>query len=302
MALAKSLMADGRDAVIINTDASQVYADIPIMSAAPTAEDMAQVPHALFGHVDGAENYNAARALIDARAALSAAITRGATAILTGGTGMYIGSLLDGIAPMPPIDPDIRATVRAMKVADAYAALSIEDPAAAARLNPADDSRVKRALEVIRSTDQSLILWQEQREGGIAPFVSIVPALLVPPRFVVRAKCEARLLEMVNYGAEDADESGGIAEVRRLIERELDPELPVMRAIGVPEIAAYLRGELTLDAALDQAQIATRQYAKRQFTWFRNQPPLDWPRHESQLTDEIIDDIVIKLREKLLTS
>lgn len=289
VALAK---ACGR-AVVVNADASQVYADLSILSARPTADEMAGVPHRLFGHIDGAEACNAARWAADARRALARAWEDGDMPILVGGTGMYLRTLLYGIAPVPEIDADVREAVRALPVAEAHAALTREDPAAAARLAPADAARVARALEVVRSTGHPLADWQRAREGGIADEIGLVPLILLPPREALRAHCDARLAEMFDAGA--------VEEVAALLARGLDPALPVMRAIGVPQIARHLAGNISRAEALDAAQAATRQYAKRQYTWFRHQPPADWPRHDASLNIDSIDQIVIKLRYYLLT-
>jgi tRNA dimethylallyltransferase len=292
-ALAVALAQAMGRAQVVNADASQVYRDLTILSARPTPAEMAGVPHRLFGHVDGAEAYNAARWAADARRALARAWEDGDVPILVGGTGLYLRTLLDGIAPVPEIDPDVRADVRAMPVAEAHAALAALDPAAAERLAPADATRVARALEVIRATGRTLSDWQRAHEGGIAGDVALVPLILLPPRDELRARCDARLEAMF--------EDGAMGEVRALLARNLDPDLPVMRAIGVPQIAAHLRGEIPREDALDRAQAATRQYAKRQYSWFRHQPPADWPRHTESLSVDSIKEIAIKLRDRLLT-
>lgn len=290
VALAKSI---GQDAIVVNADASQVYADLAILSARPTAEEMQGVPHHLFGHVDAADACNAARWSDAARDLIGHAHAAGQLPILVGGTGLYLRTLLFGIAPVPDIDPAIREAVRALPVADAHAALALADPAAAARLAPADTTRVARALEVVRATGRTLAAWQEAREGGIADRIALAPMILLPPRDWLRARCDRRLEAMFDGGA--------IAEVEALLARDLDPDLPAMRAIGVPQIAALLRGDLSRDAALEQAQAATRQYAKRQYTWFRHQPPAGWPRHDESLSIDSIDQLAIKLRDTLLT-
>ncbi len=289
MALAGAL----GNGIVVNADASQVYADLAILSARPAAEDMAGIPHRLFGHVDGAEAHNAARWSGEARAAIRDAHAAGKVPILTGGTGLYLRTLLFGIAPVPEIDPQVRKSVRAMAVADAYAALAAADPAAAQRLNPADTTRVARALEVVRSTGRPLADWQAAREGGIADAIALTPFLLLPPRDWLRERCDTRLAAMFDGGA--------IEEAQALLARDLDPGLPVMRAIGVPQIAQYLRGRIDRTEALALAQAATRQYAKRQFTWFRHQPPADWPRHAESLNNDNINKIAIILRHRLLT-
>lgn len=289
VALAKAM---GR-AVVVNADASQVYADLAILSARPTDAEMEGVPHRLFGHVDGAEAHNAVRWAGEARTAIAAAHAAGDVPVLVGGTGLYLRTLLYGIAPVPEIDPAIRDAVRAMEVADAYAALTTSDPAAAARLNPADRTRVARALEVVQSTGRPLADWQTATEGGIADDIALTPFVLLPSRDWLRERCDRRLEAM--FGA------GAIEEAEALLARRLNPDLPAMRAIGVPQIAAFLAGEIGRDEALTLAQAATRQYAKRQFTWFRNQPPADWPRRTESLNNDSIKDLAIILRDKLLT-
>ena len=289
IALAKAL----GNGTVVNADASQVYADLALLSARPSDDEMDGVPHHLFGHVDAAEAHNAARWADEARAVIAAAHDAGEVPILVGGTGLYFRTLLNGIAPVPEIAPDIRAAVRALPVADAHAALTTADPAAAARLNPADTTRVARALEVVRSTGRTLADWQAATEGGIAGDVTLAPLILLPPRDWLRARCDQRLVQMF--------ETGAIEETEALLARHLDPALPAMRAIGVPQIAGYLRGEIDRAEALEAAQAATRQYAKRQFTWFRHQPPSDWLRHEESLNIDLINNLAILLRDKLLT-
>ncbi len=299
VALAKRLRSAGTDAVIINADASQVYADIPILSARPTAEEMAGIPHRLFGHIDGAEACDAARWAGEARAEIAEAHALDAIPILIGGTGLYIDTLLRGIAPVPPIPDDIRTSIRALPVGEAYRRLKVADPGAASRLKPLDKTRIARALEVVTATGTPLSVWQQQREGGIGDHVALTPAILLPPRDWLFARCDARLEAMFAGGA--------IEEVEALLYRRLDPALPVMTAIGVPEIAAYCSGELEIDprggiaVALGWAQLFTRRYAKRQYTWFRNQPPAHWPREDGIINYDIIDHLAIKLHERLLT-
>lgn len=274
-------------------DASQVYADIPILSAQPTVAEQAKAPHRLFGYVDGAESCSAADWAGDARAAITEAHAEGRLPILVGGTGLYMRTLLEGIAPVPDIDPAIRAVVRALPVAEAHAALNIEDPAAAQRLAAADTTRVARALEVVRSTGQTLANWQAERVGGIGMHVRVIPLILLPPRDWLTARCYARFDTMMAQGA--------IEEVAAILARQLDPALPVMRAIGVREIASMLAGTSTQSDAIAAAQLATRQYAKRQYTWFRNQCPIAWPRIGETLNHEKIHNLAIKLHKEALT-
>jgi tRNA dimethylallyltransferase len=226
--------------------------------------------HRLFGTWDGAEACSAADWAKAAREVIGEVHARGAVPILVGGTGLYIRTLLDGIAPVPPIDPAVRAVVRGLPVAETYAALQSEDPARAAALGPNDTTRLARALEVVRSTGQPLATWQGQLSGGIANQVTLHPAILLPPRDWLYPRCDLRFARMLGLGA--------IEEVKALLARDLDPALPVMRAIGVPEIAACLSGECSLEEAQTRGAQATRNYAKRQYTWLRNQSPPEWLR------------------------
>jgi tRNA dimethylallyltransferase len=281
-------LAERQGGVVINADSAQVYADLRILSARPSAEEEARVPHRLFGYIDGAESCSAARWAADARAEIAAAHAAGRLPVLVGGTGLYLRTLIDGIAPVPEIDPEIRAEVRAMPVADAHRALCEADPAAAARLAPADTTRVARALEVKRSTGRTLAAWQDARSGGIGDAVRLVATVLLPDREWLLARCDARLEGMFDGGA--------IEEVARLLARDdIPPAAPLRRAIGVSEITALLAGTTDRKAALAAATVATRQYAKRQYTWFRNQPPAAWCR-----TSESEKDVIAEQIERLL--
>ncbi|MGJ0238612.1 tRNA (adenosine(37)-N6)-dimethylallyltransferase MiaA [Novosphingobium fluoreni] len=270
VALAQAIEAAGRRAAVINADSAQVYADLAVLSARPSQDDVGGIDHRLYGAWDGAVACSAADWANAAKQEIAAIHADGGVPVLVGGTGLYIRTLLDGIAPVPPIEEAIRAKVRGLPVAEAYAALQAEDPDRAARLAPADTTRVARALEVVRSTGRSLADWQADTQGGVAQGVTVKAAILLPEREWLYARCNARFAQML--------ESGAIPEVARLLERQLDPDLPVMRAIGVAEIAALLRGEVSEDEALARGTQATRNYAKRQFTWLRHQPPTEWPR------------------------
>jgi tRNA dimethylallyltransferase len=285
-------LAEIADGVVINADASQVYADLRILSARPNDAETARAPHRLFGYRDAADACSAADWATDARREIDQAHDAGKLPIIVGGTGLYLRTLLHGIAPVPEIDPTIRAEVRAMPVGKAAAKLRREDPDAAARLNPLDITRIARALEVVRSTGRTLSQWQEDRQGGIADRIHVVPAILLPPRDWLHARCNDRFETMIEQGA--------IAEVEAL--RARSASTSAMRAIGVRDIIDWLDGLTDRDDMVAKAQAATRQYAKRQYTWFRHQLPAAWPRHESQLDDNKADEIVIKLREMALTA
>ncbi|WP_166037925.1 tRNA (adenosine(37)-N6)-dimethylallyltransferase MiaA [Sphingosinicella sp. YJ22] len=263
-------LAERTAGVVINADSAQVYRDLAIVSARPSAKDEARAPHRLYGYRDGADACSAADWAEDAKREIGAAHADGRLPILAGGTGLYIRTLLDGIAPVPEIDAEVRAAVRATPTAEAYAALQGEDAEAAARLRPSDTTRIARALEVVRGTGRPLAAWQEESVGGIGGSVDLRPLILLGPRDWLYARCDGRFETMMS--------GEGIAEVEALLERHLSPALPVMRAIGVREIASYLRGETTRAEALAAGRQATRNYAKRQYTWFRHQPPRDWPR------------------------
>lgn len=264
-------LAERVDGIVINADSAQVYADLRLLSARPSPADEAHVPHRLFGYVDGARGCSAADWAADARAEITRAHADGRLPVLVGGSGLYLRTLLDGIAPVPPIDPAIRAEVRALPVGEAHRALVALDPAGAARLRPGDTTRVARALEVVQSTGRPLAAWQHERRGGIAYGVRLMPVILLPERGLLFERCDARLAAMFAGGAE--------AEVRALLARDdVPPGAPVRQAIGVREIAGWIAGEWSREQALARAQTATRRYAKRQYTWFRNQPPADWPR------------------------
>jgi len=227
--------------------------------------------------LDGARPCSAADWAEMARREIADIQASGRLPILVGGTGLYLRTLLDGIAPVPAIDPAIRRLVRDGPVEENRAKLEEADPEAAARLKPADTTRIGRALEVVLSTGRTLAEWQERREDGIGDRVELRPLILLPPRDWLNRRCEQRFAAMIEQGAAD--------EVKALLDRDLDPDLPVMRAIGVREIAGWLRGEISRDEAISAGQHATRRYAKRQYTWFANQPPEKWPRFRDALDE-----------------
>jgi tRNA dimethylallyltransferase len=285
VALGQAIEAGGgaseRRAVIINADSAQVYADLAVLSARPSEDETGGIEHRLFGAWDGSVACSAARWAEAARAEIAAAHDAGIVPILVGGTGMYIRVLLDGIAPIPEIDPEIRRVVRALPVETAHEALMIEDPEAAIQLHATDSQRIARALEVKRSTGVTLGDWHLAKTGGIAEEIALFPLVLDPPREWLYERCDARFAAMLEEGALD--------EVMALLARELDPDLPVMRAIGVPEVIALLGGELSEEEAITAGQQATRNYAKRQYTWFRRQVPKDWPRFQAEHPSENVD-------------
>jgi tRNA dimethylallyltransferase len=266
--------------VVINADSMQVYRDLRIITARPSVEDERRVPHRLFGHVDAAENYSVGRWCEEAAAALAVTARTAQTAILVGGTGLYFSALTRGLAAVPPIPPEIRDEVRARLDSDGVAALHAElkwrDPAAAARLMPGDRARITRALEVVLATGRSLIDWHETNKPPGLDAVRAAKVFLMPERDELLRRIDARFDAMMAAGALD--------EVRALAARQLDPALPAMKAHGVPWLIRHLNGELALDQAVAEAKRDTRQYTKRQATWFRNQlPEFDWAEPERAL-------------------
>jgi len=250
---------------VINADSMQVYRELSVLTARPTLEDEAAVPHRLYGTVPAAEAYSVGHWLEDATQAVSEARAGGRVPILTGGTGLYFKTLLEGLAPVPDIPPETRSSWR--EQADRLGAeglhreLTARDPAMAARLRPSDPQRLVRALEVIDATGVSLAKWQG---SATAPFLepgNVLTVVIAPERDALYAQIDARFDRMIEQGA--------VAEVRALIAQHLDPGLPAMRAHGVREFAAYLAGTVSLEDATTKAKTESRRYAKRQMTWAR---------------------------------
>jgi tRNA dimethylallyltransferase len=269
-ALALSL-AERHGGVVINADSMQVYRDLHIVTARPSPLDEARAPHALYGHVDAAENYSVGRWCVDVVAAIEKARRAGQVPILVGGTGLYFRALLQGLAAVPPVPAEIRATVRERLKRDGvgplYAELMQRDPASAQRLKPGDSARIARALEVHLATGRSLADWH--RDGLPPPLdaTGAVKIFLSVERGELYRRIDARFDAMLAAGALD--------EVQRLMARGLDPSLPAMKAHGVPWLGRHLRGEIGLAEAAEGGRRDTRRYTKRQETWFRHQLP-DW--------------------------
>lgn len=259
--------------VVINTDSMQVYRDLKIITARPSAAEMARVPHLLYGHVDAAENYSVGRFLGDAAAALETARAQRRIPIFTGGSGLYFKALITGLAAIPPVPPEIRDAVRSRLEASGPAALHAElacrDPVAAASLRPADRTRIARALEVVEATERSITDWRREGLPPLLDTARIAKIFLAPERAALYRRIDGRFDAMLSAGALD--------EVRALAARRLNPLLPAMKAHGVPWLVRHLAGEVSLATAVAEAKKDTRHYAKRQFTWFRHQLA-DWPR------------------------
>jgi tRNA dimethylallyltransferase len=277
-------LAEKIGGVIVNADSMQVYRDLRIITARPTPEEEARVPHRLYGHVDAAENYSTGRWLADVKPALADIRARGLLPILVGGTGLYFKALTTGLSDIPPVPAAVRQHFRDRLeregVEALYQELQQRDPAAAARLMPRDRSRILRALEVAEATGRTLTDWHRE---GMPPLVDpqrAVKIFLDPDREVLKEAIARRFDAMLRAGA--------LEEVRALDARGLPETLPAMKAHGVPWLRKVLHGEMALEAAAEHAIIDTRQYTKRQATWFRNQMPgWVWVKPEEGL-DEIL--------------
>ena len=254
---------------VINADSMQVYRELRVLTARPTDGDEARVPHRLFGALPVTEACSAGRWLGMARAEIEAARGAGRLPILVGGTGLYLKALTDGLAPVPGIPQGIRSEARRLHArlgGEAFRAeLAKVDAEAARRLESGDSQRLIRAFEVVRATGRPLADWQRQGAGGEATDARFATIVLAPPRDALYAAIDARLDTMIEEGALD--------EVAALDRLGLDAGLPAAKAVGVPELRRHLRGEITLDEALDSAKRASRNFAKRQLTWLRHQMP-----------------------------
>jgi len=251
--------------VIINADAIQVYSELRILTARPLPEEEAAAPHKLYGHVSGGEAYSVARWLEEAVAEMNAAWESGRLPVVTGGTGLYFRALERGLAEIPPIHEAVRRRWRNY-TGNLHAELKARDPAMAERLAPGDRQRLARALEVIEATGRSLLDWQRDGEQD-APLAGVEAERIYMdvPRDELYDRAGLRFDQMIRAGA--------LEEVRAVM--DFDPELPMMRAIGVPELLRHLRDEITLEEAVAAAKTATRNYIKRQLTWWRGQMK-DW--------------------------
>ncbi len=259
-ALALKIAAE-RNGVVINADSMQVYRELRVITARPTIEEESKVPHRMYGYVSGAHEYSTGQWMRDARSEIEKCWREGFMPIVVGGTGLYFTALVDGIAEIPPIPPDIRAYWREAE-GELHARLVKRDPAMAARLAPADKQRIIRALEVHDATGKSLLWWQEQgRTQGTLSDAEVERIFVGLPREDLYLRAERRFDLMLEQGA--------LQEVRAL--PVMDPKRPIMKAIGVPELMANLAGVMTLDEAREKAKTATRQYIKRQLTWWRGQ-------------------------------
>ncbi|MFZ5739538.1 MAG: tRNA (adenosine(37)-N6)-dimethylallyltransferase MiaA [Pseudomonadota bacterium] len=270
-------LAQASGGTVINTDSMQVYRDLRIITARPTPDEEAQAPHRLYGAVDAAVNFSAGAYVEAAAEALAETREAGRLPILIGGTGLYFKALTRGLSAVPKIADAVRDEVRSRLDRDGVLALHAElarhDREAAARLAPADRTRIARALEVVLGTGRPLAHWHNHASPPLLPPDDVVAVFLAPEREALYGRIDARFAAMLRAGALD--------EVAALADRGLDPLLPAMKAHGVPALIRHLRGEITLDEAAAIGAADTRHYAKRQFTWFRHQlPEFRWVRPE----------------------
>ena len=270
-------LAETHDGTIINADSMQVYRDLRILTARPTAQEEARVPHRLYGTIDAAVNFSAGAWVADAARILAEARAQGRLPIFVGGSGLYFKALTRGLSAVPPIPINVREEVRARLQRDGvealHALLMQRDPASAERLKPRDRTRIARALEVIEATGRSLVDWHRDGLPPLLPPGEFRAVFLAPDRDHLYARIDARFDTMLQAGALD--------EVAALASRKLDSLLPAMKAHGVPALIRHLKGEITLQEAAAIGRADTRHYAKRQFTWFRHQlPEFEWVKPE----------------------
>lgn len=280
-------LATALNGVVVNADASQVYKGIPIIAASPSAEDYAKADHRLYEYLDAGVNGNVCMWLTAVTETIHDIWNEGKLPIVVGGTGLYIDNLINGTTPIPEVKAEIRAEISAFVEQNGqqalYELLQSEDKAAAAMLNPNDSTRVRRAYEIWRSTGKSIADWYKEPMVQKIPEAIFLPIALLPPKVELDARCNLRFGKMLTAGA--------IEEVKYLMSRNLSPDLPAMRAKGVPELIAAIKGVISYAEATELASLHTRQYAKRQLTWFRNKLKADIVFNESYIgqTDYIND-------------
>lgn len=289
-------LAEAVGGTVINADSMQLYRDLDIVTACPSAAETARAPHQLYRVVDGTDAFSAARWHAAAAEAISESWDSGRLPILVGGTGLYFKTALEGLSAVPDIPDEIRQQVRAWLEAEGaaglHARLEKEDPKTAATLAPNDRQRTARALEVFLATGRPLLDWHAETVPGTLAEADqagrVGKFLLELPRATLYGRIERRFVEMVDAGA--------LEEIQALAERRLDPELPVMKALGIPSLIAHFAGECSLEDAIRDAQTQSRRYAKRQMTWFRNQFA-DWIRVDAQDSESSFSRILSKIPE-----
>jgi tRNA dimethylallyltransferase len=281
-------LAEELDGVIINADSMQIYRDLRILTARPSPDEEARVPHRLYGHVDAALNYSVGRYVAEAADALAHTERDSKLPIFVGGTGLYFKALTRGLAAMPPIPGPVRKAVRERLAAEGpealHAQLAQADAVSAQRLKPTDRQRIARALEVVLATGRALSDWHAQKTTPLLDPAQTVKLFVSPDRAELYARIDARFDAMLTAGA--------LAEVKKLAARQLDPQVPAMKAHGVRWLVQHLEGRITLQEASQYAKLDVRHYAKRQYTWFRHQLA-DWtPVSPTNARDQILRSVV----------
>lgn len=278
-------LAERQGGVIVNTDSMQGYSVLDVLTARPSADDMARVPHFLYGHVHPSTAYSTGAWLRDVTLLIEQGVLSGRPAVFVGGTGLYFRALAEGISEMPDIPPSVRERWRyELKEQGAerlHRILMREDSAVAMQLRPTDGQRIVRALEVLDASGRSILDWQAARGQPLIDRGSARFLVIEPDRGELVARIEARFDQMLDKGALD--------EVRQLMALDLAPDVPAMKAIGVRELQAALAGQISFPEAIERAKAATRQYAKRQATWFRHQLGPEWQRLDAAKDPAIPD-------------
>lgn len=289
-------VAEDLNGVVINADSMQVYRDLRVLTARPSAADEARVPHKLYGTIDGADVSTVADWASDAAEQIKTAHAECQLPIVVGGTGLYLKALMEGLSAIPDIPDHVRAAARRLRLEQGidalYESLKQKDPKGAAKLKPKDRQRVLRAWEVVEATGTPLHVWQDRAATKPLVDAAFHTVLFRPDREDLYASCNTRFDKMLEMGALD--------EVEALVARDLDEGLPVMKALGVPDLAAFVRGDVSREEAVTKAQQRTRNYAKRQTTWFKNQ------FHASeiinaQFSERLFEEIFPKIRQLVLT-
>lgn len=285
-AVARAL-ATSLGGVVINADSMQVYSDLRILSARPSDEDEARVPHALYGIVPAAHAYSVGRWLEDVKRAMTDAERHALMPIITGGTGLYFKALLEGLSPIPDVPPEVRdhwrGQAREKDAEELHGLLGARDPQMAARLRPSDPQRVIRALEVLDATGRSLAQWQSEPGEPLVREAQVARVFVEPPRETLYERIDTRFDAMLDDGA--------LEEVKSLGEQMLDPELPAMRALGVKPLMAMLKGDIEPEEAIARAKTETRRYAKRQLTWAKSNM-IAWNRVFVKDSERMMAEIV----------
>lgn len=263
-------VASRDDGIVINADASQVYSGLRVLTARPTPDEEARVPHALYGHVPRSAPYSVGHWLRDLGPVLADAERSEQRPVIVGGTGLYLTALTEGLAPIPPVPSEVRAVSERRDVGALCAELAARDPETHAVIDRRNPARIRRAWEVLEATGAGLAEWRRAAAPALVPSEHAVRLVVCPPTPALNQRIAGRFATMLDAGA--------LEECRALLAEGLDPRWPSSKALGAPQLIAHLRGELTLGEAAEAAVTATRRFAKRQRTWFRNRMP-DWQWH-----------------------